>query len=88
MPTMKIYVSGWYEYSIDNPAALVDASQFTPEEFGLDNVPSAVWQDICKALLTEVTKSRAMNPPPEPPGATMVDSKVRWGLTPPRGSAE
>jgi hypothetical protein len=26
MPTMKVYISGWIECSIDNPGALIDAS--------------------------------------------------------------
>jgi hypothetical protein len=93
MQNIKIYVSGWYEYRIDNPGALVDASKYTPEELdptgaaGLHDMPPSVWEDIGNALLTEVSKLRLQNPPPEPPGAIQVDSGVRWGLAPPPASA-
>lgn len=89
MPNMRIYVSGWYEYQIDNPGALVDASKYTPEELdptgahGLHEVPSSVWADIGIALMTEVSKRATQNPPPTPPGVTMVNQSISWGSTPP-----
>jgi hypothetical protein len=88
MPNMKIYVSGWYEYQIDNPGALVDASKYTPEELdptgarGLYGVPSSAWEDIGIALMTEVSKRATQNPAPPPPGVTMVNQHIRWSPAP------
>jgi hypothetical protein len=86
--TIKLYVSGWYECRVENPAALVDAAKFTPQELDpsratvLHNAPPEVWEQLGNALLTEVTKLRAQNPPPAPPGATMVDQRISWGMSP------
>jgi len=83
--TIKIHVSGWLEYRIDNPAALIDASKFTPQQLdpeGKSNLGSAdprVWEELRNALLVEVSKGARF---PEPPGAIQVDSKIRYGLGP------
>lgn len=47
-----MYLSGYVEYQIDNPAAVVDASKFTPQELdpegksNLGTVDPRAWEDI------------------------------------------
>jgi hypothetical protein len=83
--TIKIYVSGWLEYRVDNPAALIDASKFTPQQLdpeGKSNLGTAdprVWEVLGNALLVEVSKGAQFA---EPPGATRVDSKIGYSLGP------
>lgn len=84
---MKVYINGYFEYRVDNPAALADAARFTPSEVAddagaLGAVPAEAWD--ANALLVEVSKRAALNPPPPPPGTEMVDQQINWSLAPPR----
>jgi hypothetical protein len=84
MPTIKIHISGWYEYRIDNREALIDSAKLTPTEVDPDNaagfhdMPPQVWEDLGLALITTVTMLQTQNPLPPPPGATMGDSNISW----------
>ncbi len=89
MATVKIYVSGWIEYEVANPEALIDASRFTPSELdpsgtaGLSDAPDAVWSDVSHALLVEVSKRAAQYPAPPPPGIARIENNLTYGLAPP-----
>ena len=77
---MRVYVSGYLEYRIDNPAALIDASKFTPEEFGLTGIDPRTWEQLDNALLTEVAKATSHG---APPGTTFLDNALQYSLEPP-----
>lgn len=84
--TVKVYVSGWLEFRVDNPAALSDAARFTPNELPdpshvLADVPGQAWD--ANALLVEVSKRATLNPPPVPPGTELVDRHISYTLSPP-----
>lgn len=88
METVKVYVSGWLEFRIDNPAALVDASKFTPEQLdperasNLHEIDNRVWGELGNAIVVEVAKAAQST---EPPGVTQVDSSMSYSLSPPTG---
>ena len=77
---MRVYVSGYLEYRIDNPAALIDASKFTPEEFGLTGIDPKTWEQLDNALVTEVAKATSHG---APPGTTFLDNALQYSLEPP-----
>ena len=89
MATTKVYVSGWLEYRVDNPAALIDASKFTPQELdpnqasNLGSVDQRVWAELGNALLVEVAKGTKFT---VPPGTTSIDNKITFSLSPPNQS--
>jgi hypothetical protein len=76
---ITVYVSGWLEYEVDNPAALADAAAFTPDELDPDgstnlrSVPNAAYQQPPVALCLEVGKrlGRGLQGPAVP-GATFI----------------
>jgi hypothetical protein len=81
---VRLYVSGWLEYQIDNPNALGDAAAFTPEELdpegktNLRSVPNAAYQQPPLALCLEVGKSlgRTGIAGPVVPGATFLKGNM------------
>lgn len=80
--TVRVQVSAWLEYRIDNPNALGDAGAFTPEEIdpegksNLRSVPPEVYRMTNTALILEVAKRSAAEglkiPHPTIPGATFI----------------
>jgi hypothetical protein len=76
---ITVYVSGWLEYEVDNPAALADAAGFTPGELDPDgstnlrSMPNAAYQQPPVALCLEVGKrlGRGLHGPAVP-GATFI----------------
>jgi hypothetical protein len=89
---VRVYVSGWVEYEIDNPNALADASAFTPDELdpegksNLRSVPPAMYRSLAVALLLEVSKKFRFWDAAgrDVPGATFVQSGgVSLTLAPP-----
>jgi len=88
--TIRVYASGWIDYEVENPAALVDASKFTPTELDpsgtsdLSQVPESAWCQIPTTLIVEVSKRFGRNPPPLPPGARIADQQITYGLQPPQ----
>jgi hypothetical protein len=93
MSTIRVYVSGWVDYEVENPVALVDASSFTPAELDpagtgdLAQVPTSAWSQIPTALIVEVSKRAAQNPAPPPPGVRVTDQHITYGLQPPQDTA-
>ena len=83
--TIRVHVSGYLEYRVDNPAALIDASKFTPQQLdpegksNLGSVDPRVWELLGTALVVEVSKGARFT---EPPGASQVDSKIQYSLSP------
>jgi hypothetical protein len=84
--TVRVYLSGYVEYQIDNPAAVVDASKFTPQELdpegksNLGTVDPRAWEDINNAVLVEVAKGTKY---PTPPGLTGGINAIKYSLAPP-----
>ncbi|MCV7091146.1 hypothetical protein [Mycobacterium interjectum] len=80
--TIRVQVSAWLEYQIDNPNALGDAGAFTPDELDPDgktnlrSVPPELYRQPATALIIEVAKRSAAEgikiPHPTIPGATLV----------------
>mgnify|MGYP006057292551 CR=1 FL=1 len=63
---IRVHVSGHMDYAIDNPAALIDASTFTPEQFdNLRSMDPEVWKQLSVAFAMEFSKRLRQ---PDPPG--------------------
>jgi hypothetical protein len=83
---VRVYLSGYVEYQIDNPAAFVDPSKFTHQALdpdgksNLGTVDQRAWEGIKNAVLVEVAKGTRY---PTPPGLTSGINAIKDSLAPP-----
>jgi hypothetical protein len=92
--TIRVQVSAWLEYRVDNPAALGDAGAFTPDELdpegksNLRSVPTEAYRVPTTALIIELAKRSAAEglriPHPAIPGATFLQAgSTQFNIIPP-----